>query len=144
MLIKNPNLYFFKVIFCIFVQNTAMQKEKLRSVRKRKGITQQQIADIIATDVSNYSRKESGDVKIFKDEWDKIAGFLEVPLEEIYEEEEAKNINNFNNNTIDVGNVNGNYYCNVPEFLLESQRELIEILKKENQRLEEELKKYKK
>ncbi|WP_080779634.1 helix-turn-helix domain-containing protein [Chryseobacterium phocaeense] len=121
-----------------------MQKEKLRSVRKRKGITQQQIADIIATDVSNYSRKESGDVKIFKDEWDKIAGFLEVPLEEIYEEEEAKNINNFNNNTIDVGNVNGNYYCNVPEFLLESQRELIEILKKENQRLEEELKKYKK
>jgi hypothetical protein len=32
----------------------------------------------------------------------------------------------------------------VPEYLLESQRELIEILKKENQRLEEELKKYKK
>ncbi|MDV7699210.1 helix-turn-helix domain-containing protein [Chryseobacterium soli] len=121
-----------------------MQKEKLRSLRKRKGITQQQIADIIATDVSNYSRKENGDVGIRQEEWEKIARFLDVPVEEIYEEEEAKNINNFNNNTIDVGNVNGNYYCNVPEFLLEGQRDLIEFLKKENQRLTEELKKYKK
>lgn len=50
-----------------------MQKEKLRNVRKRKGITQQQVADIIATDVSNYSRKESGDVAIRKEEWEKIA-----------------------------------------------------------------------
>ncbi|WP_291939621.1 helix-turn-helix domain-containing protein [Chryseobacterium sp.] len=37
-----------------------MQRKKLRSVRKRKGFTQQQVADFIATDVSNYSRKESG------------------------------------------------------------------------------------
>ncbi|HBV17766.1 helix-turn-helix transcriptional regulator [Chryseobacterium carnipullorum] len=123
-----------------------MQKEKLREVRKRKGITQQQIADIIATDVSNYSRKESGDVSIRKEEWEKIARFLEVPVEEIYQEEEAKQINHFDNNTNsnNIGNVSGNYYCNVPEYLLESQRDLIQILKKENQRLEEELKKYKK
>lgn len=67
-----------------------MQKEKLRSARKRKGYTQQQVADIIATDVSNYSRKESGDVKIFKDEWEKIAGFLEVSVDEIYEMEDGK------------------------------------------------------
>ncbi|MDH6254291.1 transcriptional regulator with XRE-family HTH domain [Chryseobacterium sp. H1D6B] len=123
-----------------------MQKEKLRSVRKRKGITQQQIADIIATDVSNYSRKESGDVGIRKEEWEKIALFLEVPLEEIYEDEEAKQIFSFDNVTSSSGfgnNVNGNLYCNVPEFLLESQRDLIELLKKENQRLEEELKGYK-
>ncbi|WP_343638882.1 helix-turn-helix transcriptional regulator [Chryseobacterium sp.] len=118
-----------------------MQKEKLRNARKVKGITQQQIADIIATDVSNYSRKESGDVRIFNDEWEKIARFLEVPVEEIFEEEEAKQINHFDNNTNsnNIGNVNGNYYCNVPEFLLESQRDYIEILKKENQRLQEEL-----
>lgn len=123
-----------------------MQKEKLRSVRKRKAITQQQIADVLATDVSNYSRKESGDVAIRKEEWEKIARFLEVPLEEIYEEEEAKQINYFDNITSSSSfgnNINGNYYCNVPEFLLESQRELIELLKKENQRLEEELQAYK-
>jgi transcriptional regulator with XRE-family HTH domain len=124
-----------------------MQKEKLRNVRKRKGFTQQQVAEYIATDVSNYSRKESGDVKIFHDEWEKIARFLEVPVEEIYEEEEAKQINNFDNITGSSGfgnNINGNLYCNVPEFLLESQRELIEMLKKENQRLQEELNAFKK
>lgn len=123
-----------------------MQKEKLRSVRKRKGITQQQIADIIATDVSNYSRKESGDVRIFKDEWDKIARFLEIPLEEIYEGEETKQDNNFDNITSSsaFGVNNGVLNFNVPEYFLEMQRDLINLLKKENQRLEEELKKYKK
>ncbi|WP_312509094.1 helix-turn-helix transcriptional regulator [Chryseobacterium culicis] len=126
-----------------------MQKEKLRNTRKRKGFTQQQVADYIATDVSNYSRKESGDVAIRKEEWEKIARFLEVPVEEIYEEEDGKQINNFENNTNsnnigtlsnnEIGTVSGNYYCNIPEFLLESQRDYIEILKKENQRLQEEL-----
>jgi len=124
-----------------------MQKEKLRAVRKRKGLTQQQIADIIATDVSNYSRKESGDVKIFKEEWDKIARFLEVPLEEIYESDEVSQVNHFDNITSSSSfgnNIQGNYYCNVPEYLLESQRDLIELLKKENKRLEEELQKKRK
>ncbi|REC60943.1 transcriptional regulator [Chryseobacterium pennae] len=119
-----------------------MQKEKLRNVRKRKGYTQQQVADFIATDVSNYSRKESGDVAIRKEEWEKIARFLDVPVEEIFEEEEAKQVNHFDNITGSSGfgnNINGNLYCNVPEFLLESQRELIELLKKENQRLQEEI-----
>ncbi|WP_370897786.1 helix-turn-helix domain-containing protein [Chryseobacterium gossypii] len=122
-----------------------MQKEKLRNVRKRKGITQQQIADIIATDVSNYSRKESGDVAIRKEEWEKIAQFLEVPVEEIYEEEEVKQINNFDNITSSnsFGVNNGILHFHVPEYLLESQREYIELLKKENQRLQEELNAYK-
>lgn len=62
-----------------------MKKEKLQAIRKKKGYTQQQVADFIPTDVSNYSRKESGDVKIFNDEWEKIASFLEVPVEDIYE-----------------------------------------------------------
>lgn len=67
-----------------------MQKEKLRTARKMKGITQQQMADVIPTDVSNYSRKESGAVSITQTEWNKLAKFLEVPVEEIYEEDEAK------------------------------------------------------
>lgn len=119
-----------------------MVKEKLRDARKRKGYTQQQIADIIATDVSNYSRKESGDVKIIKDEWEKIARFLDVPVEEIYQEDDFRQTNHFDNINSSSGfgnSINGNFYCNVPEFLLESQRELIEFLKKENKRLEAEL-----
>jgi transcriptional regulator with XRE-family HTH domain len=55
-----------------------------------KGITQQQMADVIPTDVSNYSRKESGAVSITQTEWNKLAKFLEVPVEEIYEEDEPR------------------------------------------------------
>lgn len=68
--------------------------------------------------------------------------YLEVSVEEIYEEEEAKQINNFENNTNsnNIGTVSGNYYCNIPEFLLENQRDYIEHLKKENERLQEEIK----
>ncbi|WP_106917111.1 helix-turn-helix domain-containing protein [Chryseobacterium aurantiacum] len=64
-----------------------MKKEKLRTERNKKGYTQQQIANILATDVSNYSRKENGDVKIISQEWEKIAQFLNVSVEEIYEED---------------------------------------------------------
>ena len=67
-----------------------MKKEKLQAIRKQKGHIQQQLSDIIATDVSNYSRKESGKVKIFAEEWEKIARFLEVFLEEIFEDDESK------------------------------------------------------
>lgn len=64
-----------------------MRKEKLRTQRIKRGYTQQQIADIIATDASNYSRKETGDVKIIAREWEKIAKFLNVSVQEIYEED---------------------------------------------------------
>lgn len=62
-----------------------MKKVKLLNIRKQKGYSQQQIADIIPTEVSNYSRKESGYIKITKSEWEKIALFLDVSMEEIYE-----------------------------------------------------------
>jgi transcriptional regulator with XRE-family HTH domain len=77
------------IFFCTFVKMSEMQKEKLRTIRKKRGYTQQEIADLLATDVSNYSRKESGNVKIIRAEWEKIANFLDVPIEDIYEEDEA-------------------------------------------------------
>lgn len=119
-----------------------MQKEKLRTVRKRKGYTQQQIADILATDVSNYSRKESGDVRIIQREWDKIAAFLEVPLEEIYEEEEATTIINNNNSTFNGagssggGNIN-TFNNELSISLIKSLQEYISLLKEEISRLNE-------
>jgi transcriptional regulator with XRE-family HTH domain len=64
-----------------------MKKAKLRTIRKQKGYSQQQVADVIPTEVSNYSRKENGYIKITKNEWEKIARFFNVPVEEIYEED---------------------------------------------------------
>lgn len=112
-----------------------MRKEKLYSIRKQKKITQQQLADIIATDVSNYSRKESGDVKITESEWEKIANFLGVPIEMIYEDEEVKkseseiySINNQDHSGVDNTN-------NLHIELIKHLMDYITLLKEENRRL---------
>ncbi|SHE76071.1 helix-turn-helix domain-containing protein [Chryseobacterium vrystaatense] len=117
-----------------------MEKEKLRRVRKQKGYTQQEIADIIATDVSNYSRKESGAVKITKIEWEKMSKFFDVPMEEIYEEEEVSVIIHNENTTVnDNGafyNVNGtsNNY-NIPNSVIDNLQKYIAMLEEEIKRL---------
>lgn len=116
-----------------------MQKEKLRVLRKKKGYTQQQIADVIATDVSNYCRKEGGDVKIIREEWDKIANFLEVPFEEIYEDEEATMIINNNNATFNDSPGGGAAYNtfnnNLSIEIIKNLQEYIGLLKEEVKRL---------
>ncbi|MBB6372064.1 helix-turn-helix transcriptional regulator [Chryseobacterium shigense] len=119
-----------------------MQKEKLRTIRKQKGYTQQQIADIIATDVSNYSRKESGDVRIIKDEWDKIARFLNVTVEDIYEEEEAKVVINNDHPVFNDHAVSSivSQFNNIPGSIIQNLQDYISFLKEENERLKEELK----
>lgn len=124
-----------------------MQKEKLRLLRKRKGYTQKDIADAIATDVSNYSRKESGDVRIIKDEWEKIAKFLNVSVDEIYEEDEPKVIVNnehpvFNDNAVSAGVMT--QFNSISTSVIQNLQEYIVLLKKEIDRLNEEVQELKK
>ncbi|MBL1222563.1 helix-turn-helix transcriptional regulator [Chryseobacterium sp. L7] len=115
--------------------------EKLRTLRKQKGITQQYLADIIATDVSNYSRKESGDVRIFDDEWEKLAKALDVSVDDIKEEKSGNTVN-FHDSSTNSGTAILNNHYNIPDYILENQQEYIillkqqiEELKKENQKL---------
>ncbi len=123
-----------------------MQKEKLRTVRKMKGFTQQQMAEVIPTDVSNYSRKESGAVSITQTEWDKLAQHLEVPVEEIYEEDEAKIVIEnpvFNDSPGSSVNANnGGDNSNVTNIghelsieIIKTMQEYIGLLKEEIERL---------
>lgn len=124
-----------------------MQKEKLRLLRKRKGYTQKDVADAIATDVSNYSRKESGDVRIVKDEWEKIAKFLNVSVDEIYEEDEPKVIVNnehpvFNDNAVSTGVMT--QFNSISTSVIQNLQEYIGLLKKEIDRLNEEVQELKK
>ncbi|WP_376746465.1 helix-turn-helix domain-containing protein [Chryseobacterium gleum] len=126
-----------------------MTMEKLRTLRKQKGYTQQQIADLLATDVSNYSRKENGDVKIFDDEWEKLAKALDVPVEDIKEEKALQTQNqnstlNDNSSLNDNASINYNLFCNVPNYLLENQQEYINLLKEQIKALKEENEKLKK
>jgi transcriptional regulator with XRE-family HTH domain len=117
-----------------------MQKEKLRTVRKMKGFTQQQMAEVIPTDVSNYSRKESGTVSITQTEWNKLAKFLEVPVEEIYEEEEVKFVvENPIFNDSSLANIGNNNTTNISNELsieiIKTMQEYIGLLKEEIERL---------
>ena len=121
-----------------------MTMEKLRTLRKQKGYTQQQIADILATDVSNYSRKESGDVKIFDDEWEKLAKALDVSVDDIREDKNSLIQHNDQPTLNDNSSINYNQYCNIPEYLLENQQEYINLLKEQIKTLKEENEKLKK
>lgn len=125
-----------------------MTMEKLRTLRKQKGYTQQQIADIIAIDVSNYSRKENGDVRIYDEEWEKLAKALDVSVDDIKEERNAQNSQNTTLNDSasfnDNASINYNQFCNIPNYLLENQQEYIKLLKEQIEILKAENTKLKK
>lgn len=126
----------------IFVKNNPMVKEKLIKVRKEKKFSQQDIAEHLNISQSQYQRKEKGEMGISENEWERIAKLLEIDVEEIKENSEVSNVmNNFDNSSGNFGNNNTNSYYNVPEFLLESQKDYINLLKEENQRLKDEIQK---
>ncbi|OCA71013.1 hypothetical protein BBI01_11665 [Chryseobacterium artocarpi] len=112
-----------------------MQKEKLCKIRKQKGYTQQQLADFMSTNVSNYSRKETGNVKITKEEWEKISKFLGVSIEEIYENEETEEPKGNTNKAIGVAESASNNDLNVE--LIKNLLDYIALLKEENRKLKE-------
>lgn len=120
----------------IFTKNFAeMEKTKLIEARKRRNVSQEKMADLLCMDVSNYNRREKGTSKLSIQEWQKIAENLEVPLEEIYENEESL-VLIFNDNAVGNGNgivVSNNY--NIPLSLWESQKKYIEKLEAEIEEL---------
>ncbi|WP_158235330.1 helix-turn-helix transcriptional regulator [Flavobacterium sp. 9] len=95
-----------------------------------KGLSQEEIADLIGMSQSNYSRRESGRTNITETEWQRIAKELGVEKEIIFEPEEQ------NKEKRDEINM---LYFNIPDFVMQH----IELLKKENKKLKEQLKKLK-
>ncbi len=136
-------MHFFAYNFiqiCTFVKtHLLMVKEKLRKLRIDKGISQKEIATCLPTDVSNYNRKELGEVKITKQEWEKISAFLAVPIEEIYEADSEKKTSLkyknpiFNDNSISV------QYVEIMPSLVENLQQFITMLQEENAQLRKEL-----
>ncbi|WP_261512733.1 helix-turn-helix domain-containing protein [Chryseobacterium paludis] len=121
--------------------------EKLRSLRKKRGYTQEYMSNILSTDVSNYCRKENGDVKIFDDEWEKLAKALDVPVEDIKEEKQSNAVINNDNSTFNDEasasiNFNNNYY-NVPNQIMDNLQDYIKILKEQVEALKQEVEKLK-
>lgn len=59
-------------------------QEKLIIIRKNKGITQQELADIIRISVNQYSLKEKGKYTFDCDEMFKIAEYLNMNIDDIF------------------------------------------------------------
>lgn len=115
-----------------------MIQERLKKLRKQKGMSQEKMAKILSTDTSNYSRKERGETRIHDEEWQKIADALDVPIEEIREEKSSGIVHNDNSTFNDNS---GNYYSqhfNVPNSIVENLQDYISLLKKEIENLKEE------
>lgn len=115
-----------------------MIQEKLKTLRKQRGISQEKMAKILSTDPSNYSRKERGEIRIHDDEWQKIADALDVPVEDIKEEKLSGIVHNDNSSFNDNS---GNYYnqhFNIPNSIIENLQDYILLLKKEIESLQEE------
>ncbi len=110
-----------------------MEKIKLIEVRKSKGYSQNQMAEELCMDVSNYNRREKGQSKVSSSEWEKLASVLEVPVEDIFESEESIFII-CKDQSVGINNGTNNVYT-IPEFLLESQRKYIQKLEEEIQTL---------
>lgn len=113
--------------------------EKLKNLRKQRGYTQDYMSKIISTDASNYCRKENGEVKIYDDEWEKLATALDVEVEDIKEERTAQIQNNENSTLNDNSSINYNQFCNVPNYLLENQQNYINLLKEQIEALKKEV-----
>jgi transcriptional regulator with XRE-family HTH domain len=77
-----------------------MEKNRLITKRKAKGFSQTAIADKLCMDVSNYNRREKGQMKISLIEWEKLAEILEEPIENIYEADENQVFVNRDNSTV--------------------------------------------
>lgn len=80
-------------------------------------------------DVSNYSRREKGQVKISFCEWEKLAGILQEPIENIYESEDTQVFVCRDSTTVHYQGTNHIY--SIPEYFLETQRKYINMLEKE-------------
>lgn len=111
-----------------------MIQEKLKNLRKQKGISQEKMAKIIGTDASNYSRKERGEVRIFDNEWEKLAKILEVSVEDIKNNGTGFHFK-FENAALRDHSGNNLTHAEIPDFFLETQKKYIEKLEKENTEL---------
>lgn len=116
-----------------------MEHDKLISVRKSRGYTQEQMASKIAMEQTTYSRKERGKSPINDDEWIKLAKILEVNVDDIKDVEPiiTKNENcTFNDNSIGI------QYISIPQEVLDTVLKYNKKLEEENKSLKEQLNKF--
>ena len=129
----------------IIINTFFMKKTKLSEVRNAKRIPQEQVAEYLNISPSCYSRRENGQIFIKEEEWKKLAEFLNVPVDEIYEPDGNQSIICNDNASANVIGTNFGPYnvYTVQEALLEAQQKHIETQQKYIAKLEAEIEEYK-
>ena len=107
-----------------------MVKQKLKVAREKR-FTQDEFAFKLGLETSNYNRRENGQTKISKREWDKMAKELNVKFEEIYEPEDGVYIIN-NENASGTYSGSHNNFANNDDFVFETMKKYISKLEEEN------------
>jgi len=85
MLIRSIYLSISGIILC--PQNNMGLKENLKTLRKKNGITQQEIAEYLGIDTTSYGRIERGDRNLSADRLELIAKFYKTSVSNILNEE---------------------------------------------------------
>ena len=116
-----------------------MIKQKLINKRVEKNLSQEELASLLGITQSQYSRRENGQTKISKKEWDKMAKLLDTPLEDIYEPEDGVYVFHNENASGNFGNNNTNTYNSFSDFAIETMKKYIEKLEQENLELRKKL-----
>lgn len=113
-----------------------MVREKLAKLRKDRGISQFELATNICMDQTTYSRKERGFSPITQDEWERIANYFGVDINEVKDEEKIYLTNEnctFNENSIGI------QYVSIPNEVLNMVIRYNKKLEKENKILKRKL-----
>ncbi|SNR29596.1 helix-turn-helix transcriptional regulator [Flavobacterium sp. ov086] len=71
-----------------------MIKLKLKAKRKEKKLSQEEFAELLFMDQSQYNRRENGQIKISDDEWKRMAIILNVKIDQIFESDNTTYSNN--------------------------------------------------
>jgi transcriptional regulator with XRE-family HTH domain len=114
------------LLFTIFLKMNTSIGRKLRTLRKQKGITQEQAADYLQLSQSAYARMESGDSYSWANHIDKLCEFYEIQPEELLKGEK-----------LIIGNIGTNNGVGYAEIVNQLSEKLIEqfearLLEKEN------------
>jgi transcriptional regulator with XRE-family HTH domain len=97
--------------------------EKIRQIRKAKGLKQGQVAEKLDMSPNGYGDIERGNSDIKLTRLEKIAEALEIKLSALFELNEK--------GTINIGNSDCNWYLNSSAVELEKQLLIIELKDKE-------------
>src|SRR5690554_2233442 len=98
-----------------------MKKEKLIGKRMAENMSQNQVAKLLFMEQSTYSRRESGETRITKEVWAKLAEILECSIEDIYEPDNYNQIKiDTRNSTFHDSSGNNNSYFNIPSSIMDN------------------------